>query len=121
MPDDRVHHYKRSIAEDAQLALQADPNDHLDWVVITAFYQALHWVDAFLAKTQRHPGDHRNRNREVRQDVYLKAIKRHYKRLYDASLSARYYPNTYRNRPNEVQRLLETDLQSIIDYISPLL
>lgn len=121
MPNDQVHRSKRSIAEDAQLALKNAPNDHPDWIVITAFYQALHWVDAFLAKTQRHPSNHGNRNWEVRNDADLKVIKKNYKRLYDASRSARYDPKTYKNKPNEVKRLLEIDLKSVISHIKPLI
>ena len=121
MPNDQQHLSKFRITEDAQLALENAPNDHPDWIVITAFYQALHWVDAFLAKTQRHPTNHGRRNWEVRNDVDLKAIRKNYKRLYDASIFARYYAKTYKNKPNEVKRLLEIDLKSIIDHISPLI
>ena len=48
MPTKQQHLSKSQIAEDAQRVLQADSKKHLDWVVITAFYCALHWVDAFL-------------------------------------------------------------------------
>ena len=85
MPTDQAHLSKYHIAKAAQLALQADSNRHPDWIVITAFYQALHWVDAFLATKQRHPSDHRERNWEVRNNADLKIIKRNYNRLYKAS------------------------------------
>lgn len=120
MPSDQVHLFKLRITEDAHNALQPNSNKHPDWVVITAFYQALHWVDAFLAKTQRHPTNHVERNNEVKNDVDLKAIKRNYRRLYRASRFARYYAKTYIHTPNEVKSL-KADLNTIVNHIKPLL
>ena len=118
LPDYRIVKY--DIAKDAQLALEQNPRDHSDWIVISAFYQALHWVNIFLATKQCRPGDHGERNREVRNDADLKVIKENYKRLYDASRSARYDPETYENCPNEIKSL-EQDLEAIINYITQLI
>ena len=49
MPTKQEHLSKSQIAADAQLTLETDSKDHSDWVVITAFYSALHWVHAFLS------------------------------------------------------------------------
>ena len=44
MPTFEEHRQKCDSAKSAQLARQAaDPNEHADWIVITTFYQALHW------------------------------------------------------------------------------
>ena len=44
MPTFEEHRQKCDIAKSTQLTLQAaDPHEHADWIVITAFYQALHW------------------------------------------------------------------------------
>ena len=94
LPDYRIVKY--NIAKDAQLALEQNPRDHSDWIVISAFYQALHWVNIFLATKQRRPGDHGERNREVRNDADLKKIRDNYDRLYWASREARYDPQTYK-------------------------
>lgn len=57
MPTFEEHRQKCDIAKSTQLTLQAaDPHEHADWIVITAFYQALHWVDAFFALDNYHPG-----------------------------------------------------------------
>ena len=111
---------KYNIAKDAQLALEQNSHDHSDWIVISAFYQALHWVDTFLATKQRRPGDHGERNREVRRDPDLKKIRDNYDRLYWASREARYDPKTYKNCSNEVKSL-EQDLKAIINHISQLI
>ena len=44
MPSFEEHRQKCDSAQSAQLALQAaDSNIYADWIVIAAFYQALHW------------------------------------------------------------------------------
>ena len=43
MPTLEEHHQKCDAAKSAQLVLQAaDPNEHANWIVIAAFYQALY-------------------------------------------------------------------------------
>ena len=118
LPDYRIVKY--NIAKDAQLALEQNSHDHSDWIVISAFYQALHWVNTFLATKQRYPSDHGERNREVRKDADLKKIWDNYNRLYTASREARYDPKTYKNCSNEVKSL-EKDLEAIINHISQLI
>ena len=46
---------------EARRALEEDGTDQLDWIVITAFYQALHWVDAYLFSNGWKPRDHEER------------------------------------------------------------
>ena len=122
MPSFEEHRQKCDIARSAQLSLQAaDPSEHADWIVITAFYQALHWVDAFFAFNNRHPTRHGERKRFVDQHENLERISENYTNLYDASIIARYEPETYKDDPDEVEALLEEDLASIVTHINELI
>lgn len=86
----------------------------LDWLVILAFYTVLHWVDAFLATLNIHPGNHHERNLEVR--ARLPAISAHYIRLYAVSREARYHARTYRMRRIRYMRTLQNDFAAIRIY-----
>ena len=122
MPSFEEHRRKCDIAKSAQLTLQtADPNEHADWIVITAFYQALHWVDAFFALNNHHPTRHGQRKRAVDQHEDLERISDSYTNLYDASITARYEPETYRDDLNIVEALLEEDLALIVTHINELI
>ena len=135
MPDLEVHRQKCRIAESAQRALQAaDSNQHADWIVIAAFYQALHWVDAFFAfEKDHHPERHgpsydedgrlidAGRNKAVNLHPNLRRIVGSYRKLYDASITARYQTETYQDDLDEVEALLEEDLARIVTHISRLI
>ena len=134
MPTLEEHLQKCDAAKSAQLTLQAaDPNEHADWIVITAFYQALHWVDAFFALYDYHPAAHGmsydeeedvtdpGRNEAIRKHRDLRPIRHSYFNLYDASIAARYEPGTFEDAPNEVKALLEEDLASIVTHINELI
>ena len=122
MPTFEEHRQKCDIAKSTQLTLQAaDPHEHADWIVITAFYQVLHWVDAFFALDNYHPGGHGRRKNAVYRYEDLRPIRDSYTRLYDASIDARYEPYTYKNDPDIVEALLEEDLGLIVTHINELI
>ena len=122
MPTFEEHRQKCDIAESTQLILQReDSTEHIDWIVITAFYQALHWVDAFFALDNYHPGGHSRRKNAIFRHEDLRPIRDSYTRLYDASIDARYEPYTYQNDPDIVEALLEEDLALIVTHINGLI
>ena len=122
MPSFEIHRQKCDLAKSAQLTLQAaDPHEHADWIVIAAFYQALHWVDTFFALSNRHPTRHGERKRAVNQHEDLERIVDSYGNLYDASITARYEPETFKDASHEVEALLEEDLAAIVTHISELI
>lgn len=134
MPTFEEHRQKCDTAKSAQLALQtADSSEHADWIVITVFYQALHWVDAFFALYDYHPTAHGmsydeeggvtdpGRNEAIRKHRDLSPIRHSYFNLYDASIDARYEPETYKDDPDEVEALLEEDLALIVRHINELI
>ena len=122
MPSFEGHRQKCDIAKSAQLTLQAaDLPEHADWSVIAAFYQALHWVDAFFALDNYHPGGHGRRKNAIYRHEDLRPIRDSYTKLYDASITARYEPETFQDNLDIVQALLEEDLASIVTYINELI
>lgn len=63
-----------------------------DWVITIAFYVALQYVDAKLAKFNQHPAMHQDRNTLVAK--YLPQLSRNYFVLKGKSEFARYIPNS---------------------------
>ncbi|MCZ6676624.1 MAG: hypothetical protein O7E52_05170 [Candidatus Poribacteria bacterium] len=112
-----------------------NPIEHADWIVITAFYQALHLIDAYLdlvSDGQLHPPAHHityddegspisGCNQLVQRIPQLKQIREHYQNLYEASREARYDAWSYREDADEVRLLLDEDLASIVDHIESLI
>lgn len=57
------------------------PNtDFLDWAVTVLFNQAVHLIEAYLAKNNLHSGSHEERRMHVEQ--HLRPISVHFVRLY---------------------------------------
>lgn len=120
-PDSDEHCEKRDRAESAQLALQNDNlKEHADWIIIIAFYQALHCIDAYLvSKENCQPKSHAKRLEAIRQSAYLRPIYSHFDFMYTASMDARYY--SWQASGADVAQILQTDLKSVIDHVSPLI
>ena len=124
MPSFEQHRNHCDTAKCAQLALQtADPNQHADWIIITAFYQASHWIEAFfaLADPEVHPRSHAARRAAVNRHKKLERIVDSYTNLYDASIRARYQGDPYQDDTDEVKELLEKDLDLIVTHVSQLI
>ncbi|MCR4318162.1 MAG: hypothetical protein NUW37_17590 [Planctomycetes bacterium] len=67
-----------------------DKNEFPDWYVTTVFYRALHLVSAFIYKKKRISfREHRERNDFIATN--FPEIFKLYSRLYQLSLSARYF------------------------------
>ena len=108
------------ITTDAQRALQEDRNEHLAWIVITSFYQALHWVDAFLLTKEHEPNNHGERRSYIENTEDLEKIKESYWELKGASELARYEKDTFKDCDAEVEKLLEIS-HSIVKHIKVLM
>ncbi len=123
MPNNKAHIPKHRIAKDARLALETHVDDHFDWIVVTAFYQALHWVDTFLAIKKRLPCkmNHTKREYAIIKEVDLDPIRQNYKNLSDASWKARYTKKNYNNDPAEVKDLIQIDLAAVVTRINGLI
>ncbi|MEX1027550.1 MAG: hypothetical protein WD049_06020 [Candidatus Paceibacterota bacterium] len=75
------------------ILLQQD-DDCLPWVVVCAFYEGLHLVEALLSidekAPRRHCPDHETRNDVLRRTNRYERIWRSYRQLQQASMVARY-------------------------------
>lgn len=65
--------------------------EHRDWIVVVAFYSALHLVERkYFDISSAHNPDHGKRNDIVHNWIYFEKIRRDYKFLCDGSWRARY-------------------------------
>ncbi len=98
----------------------SDKTQFPDWAVIVMFYEALHYVDAYLStKGHIRIDDHRQRNELV--DKHLKDIAAIYIDLfYKESRKARYYP-FYRFDNSRVNEYKTKWLPMVTGYIDTLL
>ncbi len=135
MPSCKEHIQKYNTAKCVQLILQhTDSNKYADWIVTTAFYQALHLIDAFFAfDSDYHPEAHNTiynkegeptalgRNYCVKKHNDLRPIRDNYSTLFEASIDARYEEEIYKDDPDEVNALLNEDLDPIVTHIRQLI
>lgn len=90
-PYPRTHQGKANAAGSTRAILDRESAYCDDWKVITAFYESLHWVEAFLEA--KHPGLRRRQTHHERlHDVqsYLRPLHRSFLELYTASRHFRY-------------------------------
>jgi hypothetical protein len=95
MASEKVH---IECANRTQLTLRqllADKETHSPWIAVTAFYKALHVVEAVFAndKSIRHTSDHSARERALKTVRRYEHIYKNYSHLYRASINARYLPH----------------------------
>ena len=89
-----------------------------DWLVVGAFYTALHYVDACLALRSLHPPTHHLRSGYVARIRDLRTIYPEYRTLEDTSRDARYTHNPMTDQ--HVMSSLEIS-RKIKQHILPLL
>jgi len=70
-----------------------DRETHADWLLVSAFYVAVHAVEALFAEHSIHSTDHHERKRILRREPRWKAIYDNYHPLENASWAARYECN----------------------------
>jgi hypothetical protein len=87
-----------------------------DWAATTLFYIGLHYIDAFLATKNIHPGKHDVRDKYVAQLHELRGIYNDYARLKSHSRTARYYPPANFSE-NDIRTLEQTHLGRIYTEI----
>lgn len=61
------------------------------WGATVAFYEAIHWVEAFFAKQQIHSVDHRTRDSGLAMFAETKGIYNDFSELKTFSMNARYH------------------------------
>jgi hypothetical protein len=114
MPDRRSHKDKALHNESFLNALFSLPNSptYPDWTVTTAFYIALHYVDAYLARYNIHPTCHSGQNgRNALVAQHLGNVFSKYMTLYKRSRYARYVPYSETN-------INVTEINTIVGWIA---
>jgi hypothetical protein len=80
--------------EEFVASLGVDPGRFTDWAVTGLFYSAVHYIEAYFARGNRHSGDHRARDSEIWRDGQLKRLYEPYNELKNHSITARYLVRT---------------------------
>jgi len=113
MPDKDAHLHMAERNGEALHYLKERHNDFPEWVTVTAFYKALHHVEAvFTADPNiRHTSDHSQRERMLKKNRRYSHIWEHYRPLIAASMIARYLRD---NDPGDPEYYA-----TFTDYMSP--
>ena len=90
-----------------------------DWVVSGIFYEAVHWVEAYLATKGDHSNTHGQRNRAMQRYGELDSVLTDYDFLKTESENARY--SCYRHSTAEIQDDIVPTLGRIEAHIQTLL
>lgn len=99
-----------------------NPTRFTEWEVITLFYSALHYLEAYLARNgidYPHPEKHGERKTEISKHSALDSIFANYLSLHDYSENARYNLTSYSEA--EVAMLRDDEFVPIRDSILLLL
>ena len=92
-------------------SLQGSALQHPEWVVVGAFYSALHYINAYLTSVGLEAGNHSKRMWYVSTIASLRPIQREYLRLTDKAWKVRYATSNITE--SEAQTLLDLDLNHI--------
>lgn len=81
-----------AFADELDLATDA----RIDWALISKFYAAMHYIEAYFAKNNIHLNSHQTRDSYVGRDGNLRAIFREYSDLKFYGFNARYAMNQFK-------------------------
>lgn len=90
-----------------------------DWVATIKFYEALHYIEAYLATKKIHSSDHRARDSVVSRESKLRHISSEYRLLKDDSTNARY--SGFMPSAHQLKTQTDRNLSVIKQHIMPLL
>lgn len=96
-----------------------DTTPYCDWVVTGIFYEAVHWLEAFLAGKGTHPGTHGQRNYEMQRYQELDPILVDYDVLKTESENARY--GCYAHSADDIRNDLIPIVTNVQTHIATLL
>jgi len=101
-------------------SIDLDNSPFTDWAPTGMFYEALHWVEAFLATKEHHYREHKQRKWAMRRlfPSDLGTIEVDYSKLKQVSETARY--DCYKHTANEIRQLIPL-ADHIKDHLSQLL
>lgn len=90
MPSLEEHLRKANGNEAFADSIKASSQSEIDWKLIVLFYAAMHYVEAYLAKSQTHLRSHTTRDGYVTREANLKKIRTEYNHLKYFGYNARY-------------------------------
>ena len=96
-----------------------DSTPYRDWVVTGIFYEAVHWVEAYLATKGDHPTTHGQRNHAMQRYGDLDPILADYDILKTDSENARYGCHGY--SAHDIRNDLVPILSQIEAHVQPLI
>jgi hypothetical protein len=85
-------------AGNAKFALSVELNSppNIDWALVSLFYAALHYIEAYLAKSGQHLRSHETRDKAVARDANLRKVFLEYADLKYYGYVARYEPSQFK-------------------------
>ena len=84
-----------------------------EWVVVIAFYSAVHYVNAYLWETARiDPSSHGERQARLRREPAIRHCRRRYARLQELGQLARYEP-TFTVSEQDARNLVDGNLRDV--------
>ena len=92
---------------------------YLDWAVTAFFYSAIHYVEAYLAKTSTHSQYHRTRDSSICRDVNIRGLYDDFSDLKNDSIQARY--QGFIASRSEITSRIKPSLEKIRNHILALI
>lgn len=113
MPSQSEHETAAKSNRAAIVVLRADCSTCCaPWIVIVAFYAAMHVVEAVLASQNLHSENHEGRHETLKRNRRYQHLYKHYKPLFDAAWRARY------EAPNALDNALLAGTQFVDHYLN---
>jgi hypothetical protein len=101
------------------LSLKLDNQTRIDWALTILFYAALHYVDAYLAKSHVNLRSHTTRDNALGRDKHLRPIYKQYSDLKFFGYNARY--EVFGFKATDVTDKAEKHYDAIKAHLQPLL
>lgn len=101
------------------LSLSLDTQSKIDWAMVMLFYAAMHYVEAYLARSGVHMRSHTTRDTVMSRDATLRRIYKEYAELKFFAYNARYEFLGF--KPADVTENAAPKFAAIKSYLTPLL
>jgi hypothetical protein len=94
--------------------------DYPDWAVTGIFYSAMHFIDAFFGKNNKHLKSHDMADKEISQEAQLDSIYADYRALKDYRWKASYWSTKFEKSDidNDIIPHFDKIKSSILELLS---
>jgi len=117
--EQKKHVSKAAHDEEFWNVIKSSHEKYMDWVVVSIFYSAMHFIDAFFGKKGRHLKSHDMADKEIAQDKELTSIYHDYRALKDYRWKASYWSTIF--KPEEIDKDIVPHFDNIKSSIMVLL